>query len=71
MLSVLDVLSVGRHVSALSHMCGQQSVIVQRVEECILEYGLALCGACAWGLHVVGRRVSVYCVFEGVRCVCW
>lgn len=34
-----------------------------------LEYGLALCGARAWGLPVVVRRVSGYCVLEGVRCV--
>lgn len=59
------MLYVGRHVSALPDACGQQSVIVQR----ILEYGLALCAAYAWGLHVVVRRVSVYCIFEGVRCV--
>ena len=49
---------------------GSSQSRVQWVEECVLEYGLALCGVCPWGLQVFVKRVSVCFVFEGVTYEC-
>lgn len=49
---------------------GSKQLHVQRVEERILEYGLALWGGMHLGFMCFYQEVSVYCIFEGVRCIC-
>ena len=49
----------GMSVSFLMRM-GLFPIYILRVEQRVLVSGTALCGACAWGLHALVRKVPTW-----------